>query len=333
MIKDVGASDLLARKEYVRKPVDKICRLIKESDSNRIILSGGRGTGKSVVLCSLESKNMEGSSQLIHTKFDPIQIFKLDDIFDERFFNHYYEMIFIKKFLLFIKQNYEIVYEQHFKEFEGLYSEIVNYTTKYINNSHYENVSIDSYLGPTEISGDILDKLKKYIGVNSFDLAIDRFDWTNGVDEVSQIILSKYFEMVDKVIITTDDESLDKIAKRKLVEKGYSFIDVDYGKKTSVVKEIVSKRIDIYNDVFEHEKGEMFFPISIIDRAIYENLVQKANGNISLIINCLRETLNTYNFKGNYFEPEKDFDNEMNQQIEYMKTLKRMDAQKPRLYL
>lgn len=328
MIKVIRASDLLSRKEYVKKPVDNICRLIKESDSNRIILSGGRGTGKSVVLCNLESQN-----HFIYMKFDSAQMFKLDDVFDDKFFNHYYEMIFMKKILLFIKENYKMIYEQHFKEFDDLYSDIVNYTTKYINNSRYENVSIDKYLSSTEISGEILEKLKKYVGVNSFDLAIDRFDWTNGADELSQTILSKYFDMFDKVVITTDDESLDKISKRKLMEKGYSFVDVNYGKKISVVKEIVSKRINFYNENINRDHGEKYFPLSIMEKSIYENLLKRANGNISLIIDCLRETIETYNFKESSFNSEQDFDIEMDIQIEHVKTLRALDARKPKLYL
>ncbi|MBE6160293.1 MAG: hypothetical protein E7157_04530 [Lactobacillales bacterium] len=328
MIKDVGAKDLLLSKEYVKKPVDNICKLIKESDSKKIILSGGRGTGKSVVLCNLENQN-----DFIYMKFDPIQMFKLDDVFDEKFFNHYYEMIFMKKILLYIKQNYKILYDQYFKEFEDLYSDIVNYTTKYINNSRYETVSIDKYLSSTEISGEILQKLKKYVGINSFDLAIDRFDWTNGADELSQIILSKYFELFDKVVVTSDDESLDKNSKRKLKEKGYSFVNIDYGKKISFVKEIVLKRIEFYNENINRDHGEKYFPLSMMEKSIYENLLKKANGNISLIIDCLYETIETYNFKGSNFNPEHDFDIEMDIQIERVKTLRKMDAHKPKLYI
>lgn len=328
MIKDVGASDLLLSKEYVKKPVENICKLIQESDSKKIILSGGRGTGKSVVLCNLENQN-----NFIYMKFDPIQMFKLDDVFDEKFFKHYYEMIFMKKLLLYIKQNYRIIYEQYFTDFEELYSDVVNYTTKYINNSRYESASIGRYLSSTEISGEILEKLKNEAGINSLNLAIDRFDWTNGADELSQVILNKYFCMFDKILVTSDDESLDRNSKRRLTEKGYSFVNVDYGKKISIIKQIVSKRIESYNQNINHDCGEKYFPLSIMEKSIYENLIEKANGNISLIIDCLRETIETYNFKGNSFNPEKDFDIEMDIQINHVKKLRKMDGHKPKLYL
>jgi len=329
MISYISSKDLLTTEEFVSKPVNELCHKINEDNSKRIILSSGRGTGKSVILQNMEKI----SNQFIYMKFDAVSMGTYNDIFDEKFYNHYYELIFSRKLLIYIKNNYEYIYNY----FEDINILLKNHITKmydYINNAMYdEKISIDKYFTPIELTSIILEKLKKYLNINSLYLGIDRFDWTNGSSELTQNILSKFFAMFEKVIITSDDEKLiDESVRTGYLNKGYVFTDIDYGKDKAIVKEIIRKRIEYYN--INVKNGEKTFPKSIMTEKIYESLINEANGNISLILECLSRVTDAYQLiDSRNFDLENQFAVALDNQKGQIKALKKMDACPPRLYL
>ena len=223
-----------------------------------------------------------------------------------------------------------IIYEKEFKSYEDLLHQISTKTNYYINNSWFEKVSLDVYLKQNELSEAILLKLRRILNIDYLTLAIDRFDWINESYRLVQEIISNFFVQFDKVIITTDDKSLeDKNNREHLINKDYSVMELEYGKDMDVVKAIIKKRINYSN---EHlVMGEMFFPEELINDDVIECLVKKANGNISFVISCINEIMNYWNFTKQAIT-DNQLDRIMEEKSNSIKTLEKMSRPR-KLYL
>ena len=240
----------------------------------------------------------------------------------------FYEVSISSKLLNYIKQHYKFTYETYFKDLKKMVNIFVDDTVNYINKVYYEEVSLPKYLKTGELSSGIYEKLKKYLGITSLTFSIDRFDWINGNSEMSQIILSKYFDMFDKVIITSDDDELQNESNRKkLIEKGYLFIDIDYGKTDLIIKEIIKRRVEEYNK-FKNTA----FELNLITDEMYKWLINKTNGNIDLMLNSVSELIDMYQWKDGNLDMSEQLGLSTNNQIESSKKLKKM-CKSPKLYL
>ncbi len=105
-----------------------------------------------------------------------------------------------------------------------------------------------------------------------------------------------------------------------------------YGRNVDVVKQIIKKRIKLYNDITDNSKR--FFDENVMTDKIYSNLVSKANGNISLMLNTSGEIADLLDWQdGHVQDLEKEFNNEISVQLSKNKQLRKMDATPPKLYL
>ena len=181
----INTKDLLNSTEFVNEPVDKICSDINNSSSKKIILSGGRGTGKSIVLQNVENIGINKENQTIYTIFDSVISFRQIPQ-EELFFNHYYELVFSLKLLNYIKKYYVLLYEKHFNKSKLFLEDIANDTDEYIRKIHYEDIELKRYLTTKEISSLIVKELKGCLKCDNLQLAIDRFDWINGNSSLAQ---------------------------------------------------------------------------------------------------------------------------------------------------
>ena len=313
MIRDIHSSELIKSPEFVRETAENLYKKLKKDSSKRIILAGGRGVGKSVVLRNMESIDLGSENKSIYMSFDPLIMFddKNNEIFDNKFINHYYEMLFCEHLLSYIHRYYEFTFNKYFKDYDVLVSQISQNTINYINHYIYGEVSLERYLEPKELSQKILNKFKEVLGINSLTLIMDRFDHINGSNETTQKVLSNYFDMFDKIVITTDDHELnDKNNRGPLLEKGYSFTDVDYGKDESVIKEIIRKRICMYNETVADKFSE-----ELITDKIYQSIIDKTKGNIYLVTRIISEVTDSYNFKQSYFNSQKDFNDAIEEEV------------------
>lgn len=332
-MKYIHPKELLKTSEYVKEPVDILCEKLNKFYSNVIILHSGRGTGKSVTLYQLEKKYIGNDTQFIYTSFDSAGLLLNipNTLFDERFLNHYYELIFSEKILHYIRNHYNEIYEKYFKIFEATLEKIQKDTDNYIHNIYWKKTTLNSYLVPTELSGQILQKFRHHLKIHSLSLIIDRFDWTNGSNSLVQYIISKFFSLFDKTIITTDDINLQNIKFQKsLLNKGYTFFPIEYGKDENTLKKIIQKRIRQYNTIIP--LGYKMFPENIINDEICKILINKTKGNISLTLNSVREMTNIWQWNGGNMDFQEQLENIIEEQIDADKTLKKM-IKPPRLYL
>ena len=70
MIKHINPQQLIKTEQFIREPVDTLSRELTESSSKKIILDGGRGSGKSVVLENIQDKGLGTRNQTILIRFD-----------------------------------------------------------------------------------------------------------------------------------------------------------------------------------------------------------------------------------------------------------------------
>lgn len=226
-----------------------------------------------------------------------------------------------------------MTYNNYFKEIHSTLKEISDDTYHYINNILYCDVKLPQQLSLGDMSFEIVEKLIKLLDINTITLMIDRFD-RNNKSEFSQNILSKYFGMFNKTIITTDDIDLIEKGNRDiLIDNGYSFIDVNYGTDSYVVKEILRKRLVSYNENIDLRRKERI-PLDVITDDVYKYLADNCNGDIKVMISVLREIISNYWWYSGNYNIELDINNLCGEQLQKVKALNKMNASyPPHLYL
>lgn len=310
---------------YVREPVDEVCKRIKCSDSNKIILCGGRGSGKTNVLYHMETQGVGTYQQSIYIRFDTITAFYHTSDY-QKLLIHYYELLISNHLLLYIKKYYSFTYQKYFLEFEPLINQSLDVMHHYINMSGFEEITLSHYLSTGEISKKLLEIAKKELCVESFTLMIDRFDWLHSEDHLQQSILRNYFDIFDKVIITCDDET---ITKENVSERWYSLVSVDYNKDCDVVTEILRRKIAQYNSETILDYHVLFN----LNPEFVQILIDKTDGNISMMIGVIMEIRNIQNWEKEHFSFERAFNEALNSTIEHHQEVKKMSYHKPTLYL
>ena len=130
------------------------------------------------------------------------------------------EVVEIKDVKKTVKDESVKVYEKGLtKSRKNFVSRLADLTNKYskINEDYFEELEEILIMADIGVNTVLLfiERLKKHLDISSLILAIDRFDWTNNGDPLTQNILSRYFDMFDKIIITTDDESLTDFGIQK----------------------------------------------------------------------------------------------------------------------
>ncbi|MDD3048696.1 MAG: hypothetical protein PHQ89_01730 [Bacilli bacterium] len=288
MIKYNSPDKLIYSDEFVKQPVNELSELLTNSTANKIILFGKRGSGKSTVLYNHQCKNIGTKSPTIFTRFDSIGMCNRKD-FDNEFMTHYYELIMADKILNFIEKNYEKTFEKYFIKDREKVESYLNETDYYINERYFKEVSLKEKIPMGKLTSEYIERFKNISGLSSINLMIDRFDWTDGNSEISQTVLSEYFKLFDKSIITTDDEFIvsDETSRTALIQKGFEFIQTDYGKDIEIVKKIIALRINKYNSNLPEGCHE--FPIELLSNQIMKTLLKKADGNISFILGSVNK--------------------------------------------
>ena len=260
---------------FVREPVDEICKKIEESSSKKIILTGGREIGKTVILNHEERRGLITPHRNILMRFDSAGMGIGSDLYNDKFLSHYYEIIFSIHLLSYIKKYYGIIYSSDvfYSTMLDEINKLALSTDKYMRNYYYVESKIPRVLFSGELVEPILKKFREDAKIDSFSLSLDRFEWTNAGKEIVQKILSRYFDMFDKAVITVDDETIDKDILKK---KEFDIIESSYNKDIDVVKEIV-RRYSLSDNNME----ELF---KKAPNDLYQALIDGTHGNLDNIL-------------------------------------------------
>ena len=281
----------------VEKPVAKEVNSILNSESKKIILAGERETGRTVVLRSIENRGLNTKEQSIYCLLQGVVMHSKEPEgwFNEKAFDCYYELTFTSVILGYIRDTYPSIYEKYFQEEKERFCSISKRYNNTFNNNIFGDKTFDINLATKELSKGILDKFREIQGLDRLNLLVDNFDRMNGSSKYVQEIYKKYFDMFDKVVITTDDKSIDKI---RLKREGYDIRKISYGKNKNVLKEIIERRVVIH----EAEKNVNVGRKRFIDDSFICRLIQEM-GTLGLslkVVNNIVEHLAFY--EGRSFE-------------------------------
>ena len=320
----IKANNLVNSEEFVREPVDKEINGILNSSSSRIILTGGKGIGKSTVLCGLEKRGLGCKEQTIYDNPEGVITLAKEptEMFNSKVFDYLSELRFTNNILFYIKRNFPIVFKKYFeKDMESIHS-LLDELFKQLNNAYFEDITIECKYGIKELSLDVLNRFRQIMEIDKLNIAIDRFDKMNGSSEYVQNTYAKYFDMFDKVILTSDDTSLDS---ERLFSKGYDLRHISYGNDKDVLREIIRRRKSLYEDNKTYK--ELFTTDLFLDK------LTKFDGNIDLSLEtlaCVRDLFSWYN--GSDHSVESILDEAIEEKKEYSKKLERIIS-KPTLYV
>ena len=283
-MKDIHAIELIYQDEFLREVTDKECEKLNKLNKGTIIINGGRGTSKSVLLNENTNRELgKPINQTVLMNFDSIG-FSHHETFDNNFFEHYYEILFAKKLLNYLKLNYPMLFQKEFLKENDKINSCILEVDNYINEIYFSDVNINKYYKSNELVNDIIKKMIKGLKVSYLNLALDRFDWINNSNELVQKLLSKYFNNFNKTFITVDDETINP---KKLEKNGYQFMNISYNYDIDVIKEIFNRRLKTI---------ETKFKIELIPDGILDFLVIKTKGNIKLMLEILREWIIDYDW-------------------------------------
>lgn len=315
--------NLVNNEEFVREPVDKETKEILNSSNNKIILTGGRGIGKSTVLYNLEKRGLSNNEQTIYAHPDAVMLFTKEpnERINSKIFDYISELRFTSSILLYIKRNYPIVFRKYFEEDMEYINSLFSKLDNEINNSFYEGTTVECKYGIKELSYDIINKLKQTMEIDKLNIAIDRFDEMNGSSKYVQETYEKYFELFNKVILTSDDPNLDN---KRLSDNGYEVRNISYGNDKDVLREIIRFRKSLYDKDKTYQ--ELFTSNLFLDK------LTNLNGNIDLSLDTLLYLKQLLNWYDNTRDIEDLLDEAIEEQKKLSKKLERI-IPKPTLYL
>lgn len=331
MIRNLSVNQLLVSDLLVKEPVDSINKkLTTDTEGKKIILTSGRGSGKSVILGRRELNSLRTKDPAILVRFEAAGMFGPNEKkhFNNGFMEHYYEVIFSRKFLNYIKKYYPEFYGPYFTKEDTITSERISEVEQYINNVGYKDVNIGKKLVSGEALSDLVSVFKSITAADSVTLMIDRFDWTHNSDPRVQNILKNYFDMFDKVIITSDDSTImEKKRLADLCKKGYDVVDFGYSTDPAVIRQIVEARVGL-----DKHMGNKRFPVEEISVDDYQRLVDRCDGNIKTILDTIGEAEIVHAWTREGFDMSDTIDTTCTDKLDGFKQLRKM-SQPQRLYL
>ena len=314
----IKASKLIHSENFVREPVDKEVRDILSSPSKKVILTGGRGVGKSTVLYSLENSGLGRSEQTICTS--PESIIALsrepDNRYDSEYFDYLHELRFANSILYYIKTNYPLAYDKYFKEDHMKVVSKLNEFFNKLNDSYFTEVNFNLNLKLREFSYPIVSRFRDVMNIDKLNLGVDRFDGMFGGSEYYQKLYESYFDMFDKVVLVSDDRNLDA---EGLFNNGYSLKFISYGNNEDVLKQIIKHRSGFY------ENGEDALKEVFTLNPVIERLLQ-LNGNIDMALDVLYDVKTSIKYNdGTNIRLEEIVDLAIRDKKDYARRLEKMD--------
>ena len=237
-------------RENIEEVIDKIHTKINESNEKVIVLKGVRGSGRTTVLLSKETKNQVGKEINVYNHFEHagFGVTSKDVGID------------------FIKHKFEL--------------EMTSVLLKYL-------ISNGIFDKRTEIIKEEVRKLRKLfvydincLGINgNFKSEIIKpGHYTEYLaKEIRGIYYPQKFSLFDQVVLTTDDETY---------ASKYPTIEVNYGREKEVVKEIIRKYVNTTNN---SKSVEERLDLTYISEETIDYIVEKANGDIEVILRTIKK--------------------------------------------
>lgn len=271
-------TEILSR--IYREPNDELHKKIQAVNEKVVLLQGEHETGKTTTLLNIENRTLNKDKVSIYTK---IEIPKNLEI-NELLLTHYFELIITEYMLNYIKSNYFVLYERYFKDIENIINGL--------------NSDIPKYFRIGELTGIIIKKLKSLLNINEITLLIDDLN----EQEIFYQIISRYFSVFDKVIISTKKQN-----------QRLHTVNVDYGMSKDIIAKIYELKIQEYNKKFIIQDKQ--FPYDEINSKLYDYIIEKSNGNIGIMIRVLLSVYYNWTWDDIDFNLIDEFHLYLNEQV------------------
>lgn len=266
------------------KPSMKIIDKINSSPKDKIILTGVQKSGKTTTLKCLANNCNQGKQAVIYVDYSNLAyLSELSQIEYE----YYYELLLAKKIIEFIKNNNYNYYKEFIMEDYFIQNEFRKFND-YLCVRLHSNIAFNVFEKGMFINK-ILTILKQIIGIDSITLLIDHFDFVGNSSKRFQDLMSSYFNIFDKVILTTNDSEIKRVS---LNESGYEIIDVAYAKELANTKKILLSYFkwwfnQINCDISHLKKINKVYNLINNDN-FCNKIILVTNGNIDMMISILR---------------------------------------------
>lgn len=291
----MNPKNIINSSNFVKEPVEKVIDTINKSDKNKIVLTGPRCGGKSIVLRSYEKELINSDNPSIYVFMGP----GLESYTKSEFeIKLSCELHLCSWIISYIEEYYNDLYELCFVEIRNEVRNKRKLLVRYINEGLFYDLDFPfKEFVPGDLLSRIIEKMKQVMNFDTITICLDRFDWRNvGNSNTFQKAVSFYFDLFDKVILTTDDnEVYNNINNRRdnLNANGYDVIDVDYGKDTYVTKKIISADLKYYAKNKSEMRGinnRQFIDLRyLLSEDKYNNLIQRCEGNFELLFATIRK--------------------------------------------
>ena len=320
-MKIVRPSELIYDESFIREVVDDVCDEIKRAPQDKIVLTGGRGIGKSTILYNLENREISHKNPFIYTHFDSVVSFSRvpDNVFSDEFHRHYYEIIFSLKILNYLKRKYPFIYDTYFKGADSIVRTSYQELRSFGRRRHGRNLI---YFNTGILVKDILDKLREVLKLETVNLVIDRFDWTNGRSIYTEKLLSDYFPMFDKTVITSDDTTFFE-REEDIEAQGFKIIKPTYSQALDFMRFLINNNCD--DDVIKAILG------TISDEDL-KYLITSCNGNIDAMLTIINELESKWHFYNGSLEVSKELHGETEKELGRIRQVNSVSVP-PKFYL
>lgn len=131
-------------------------------------------------------------------------------------------------------------------------------------------------VAPGYYTEDLIKEIQKFYSPEKILFLVDRFDWMFNRSPIAQKCIQEYFKLFDQVVLTTDDINYSS---------KYPTIDVDYGNRKEVIKEIIKKYIETMN--IGKEEDEKIY-LDYINEETIDYLIDTTKGDIESILLAIR---------------------------------------------
>ena len=267
----------------ISEQMDSIINTIDNCRNNKIILSGENKCGKSKLL-KYYVRNYNSNKCILYCDYKD---FNYKPTLGSVEYDFYYELIFVRKMLdsLYLYNN--DIYS-NFRVFSSYISRELSKFYEFLMTRVYVNDKLEFEKGSLVKS---MFEIFKLSNIKNVSLIIDHFDFVGESSEVFQNFMKEYFDLFNKVIVTTNDV-MNNDKKERLNAKGYDIVSVSFGGNLDVIKNIINRYLDKLEHGYIYDLNHLLRLHEIYkmskDDSFYYNLMNRCGDNLDMMIQSVR---------------------------------------------
>lgn len=264
------------------KPVMKKLDKLKEQD---ILLMGGEGTGKSVVLNEYV-KQSNWDHVIVDGTVRPEEMIL---VADPEVSNLYRICLLVSKMISKINSDYKELADFFFSldtRINGVLRNIYNMHMFGNYTSKYNNIGVNLCAEPEILLEEFLDLATKHIGMQSTTVILDNFDVvgygnfpSSSYQRYMYNLLKDYVRLLATV---SDNKVLNNEEEKNRLMQDNALIEIGYIKNVNVVKEIIDSNVSVGR--FKNERIGL-----LLSNETIMLMIEKTNGNLFDILRTIRE--------------------------------------------